>query len=480
MSAFQFPQKKTRIVATIGPASRSPALLEKLILAGMNIARINFAHGDLAGHGQVIRDLRMIAGKLGRRVAIMGDLPGPKMRIGKLQTEPIQLERNQSFTLRIGDGIGDQSGAFMDFAGLAKAVQPGDNIFLNDGYVQLRVDRVNADAVHTSVIVGGELRSHKGVNFPGIDLGISAFTERDGELLQFAAEQQLDAVSQSFVATADDLAEVRAAAQRLGYTPMVIAKIERAGALEHIDAILEAADGIMVARGDLGVEIPIEEVAAVQKDIILRAQLAAKPVITATQMLESMVHYRRPTRAEVSDVTNAILDGSDAVMLSGETAVGDYPDEAVAMMARIAVVAENMPTGDRLIEVLNQAVHAKDGFTGRSCVAEHVSDLQKPWRPISFLRSAPAAARRVVWPAIDCLPGSWPSVPPKSSANNSSLCAVSTRCMWPKWPASWATFVRQWVLEKQLDAGLAILTEGGGTLRTSGATRLEMIDLHHA
>jgi pyruvate kinase len=476
MSKFKFPAKKTRVVATIGPASNSPAMIEKLITAGMNVARINFAHGTLDAHRAVIQTLRSVASRLQRRIAILGDLPGPKMRIGKLHSEPIRLERDQVFTLQVGDDLGDQTHAFMDFARLAQAVKPGDSIFLDDGYIQLGVEQVVGDAVRTRVIVGGELRSHKGVNFPGIDLGISAFTEQDHNLLRFAAEQRLDAVSQSFVSTANDLATVRNAAQALGYAPLIIAKIERAGAVQNIDAILEVCDGIMVARGDLGVEMPIEEVAAVQKEIILRAKLAAKPIITATQMLESMIHNRRPTRAEVSDVTNAILDGSDAVMLSGETAIGDYPEACVAMMTRIAQVAERMPDSNMLGEVLQTALQAK-----AISLEDHVSlstyltaQTMAPDLIFAVTASGGTARRLARFRQTNWIIAFSPN---EATCQQLQFVRGVYTVHVPEYPASWADFARKWVSERSLTAELGILTEGGGTLRTRGATRLEMIDL---
>ena len=246
------PKQKTKIVATIGPASAEMETLQAMIEAGLSIARINFAHGDFASHEQTITNVRAAAGKTGRRVAIFGDLPGPKMRIGQLAEEPIQLEIGQTFTLQTEPMIGNRERVYVQFDGLTDAVKPGDAIYMNDGYIQLRVESVEADAVHCLVRVGGELRSYKGVNFPGIDLGISAFTDQDREFLAFAAGQKLDGVSQSFVATAADIRAVREAAAALDYHPLLIAKIERAGALEHLEEIIAAADGIMVARGDLG------------------------------------------------------------------------------------------------------------------------------------------------------------------------------------------------------------------------------------
>jgi pyruvate kinase len=334
------PAHKTKIVATIGPASQSPAMLKLLIRAGLNVARLNFSHGDFSGHAEVVRRIREASRLTGRRVAIMADLPGPKMRVGKIDPEPINLIRGERFILTNEDIIGNAQRVSMSFKALPRVVKPGNRLFLNDGLVQLVVERVTGHDVHCVVAVGGELRSRKGLNLPGIKLGISAFTDHDRKCLEFAIAQGIDAVSQSFVETAADLEKVRSAAARLGAQPFVIAKIERADALAHYDAILQAADGIMVARGDLGVEVPIEEIAYTQKQLIAKANLAGKPVITATQMLESMVSSRLPTRAEATDVANAILDGTDCVMLSGESAMGKFPEEAVRMLANIAAFTE--------------------------------------------------------------------------------------------------------------------------------------------
>jgi pyruvate kinase len=262
------------------------------------------------------------------------------LRLGKIDPEPIQLLAGAHFTLTSEDIIGGAQRVSTSFDKLPHVVKPGDKIFLNDGLVQLVVERVAANDVKCIVAVGGELRSRKGLNLPGVDLGISAFTERDRACLEFALKQGVDAVSQSFVERATDIHAVRAAAAKIGAQPFVIAKIERADALAHFDEILAAADGIMVARGDLGVEVPIEEIAYTQKQLIAKANLAGQPVITATQMLESMVSSRLPTRAEATDVANAILDGTDCVMLSGESAVGKFPEEAVMMLAKIATFTE--------------------------------------------------------------------------------------------------------------------------------------------
>src|SRR5436305_7074626 len=334
------PTHKTKIVATIGPASESPEMLARLIRAGLDVARLNFSHGSPAKHAEVIQRIRNAARETGRRVAIMADLPGPKMRLGKIDPEPIQLLPGAHFTLTSEDIVGNAQRASTTFQQLARVVKPRDRIFLNDGLVQLVVERVAGDDGECIVAVGGELRSRKGLNLPGVDLGISAFTERDRACLEFALKEGVDAVSQSFVERAADIHAVRAAAAKIGAQPFVIAKIERADALKHFDEILAAADGIMVARGDLGVEVPIEEIACTQKQLIAKANLAGQPVITATQMLESMVSSRLPTRAEATDVANAILDGTDCVMLSGESAVGNFPEEAVTMLAKIATFTE--------------------------------------------------------------------------------------------------------------------------------------------
>jgi pyruvate kinase len=370
------PERKTKIVATIGPASESPEMLVRLIEAGLNVARLNFSHGDFSHHAKVVRRIRDAARATRRRVAIMADLPGPKMRLGKIDPEPIQLVPGARFTLTTEEIVGDGQRVSMSFEQLPRVVKPGHRIFLNDGLVQLLVDRVVGDDVKCTVAVGGELRSRKGLNLPGVDLGISAFTERDRTCLEFALEVGVDAVSQSFVECAADIEAVRAAAKNMGAQPFIIAKIERFDALAHFDEILTAADGIMVARGDLGVEVPIEKIAHTQKRLIAKANVTGKPVITATQMLESMMASRLPTRAEATDVANAILDGTDCIMLSGESAMGKFPEEAVTMLAKIAAFTEThrprtslaaqqeflghhpAPTGsDRMASLVEHALH---------------------------------------------------------------------------------------------------------------------------
>ena len=313
----------------------------------MDIARLNFSHGDFAWQRTAISNLRQAARLASKHVTIMADLPGPKLRIGQVANEPIELGRGAPFTLTTDEIAGDNRRVSVNFPRLLTAVKPGDCVFINDGNIQLEVVKVAGNDVECRVLVGGELRSRKGLNLPGIDLGISAFTDKDRDCLKFAMENGVDAISQSFIETAADVDAVRQAAAELGHHPFIIAKIERAGALAHIAEILKSTDGIMIARGDLGVETPIERMAVVQKQLICQANQFGKPVITATQLLESMVDHNRPTRAEATDVANAILDGSDGVMLSEESATGKFPVEAVKMLVKIAAATEPYLTAVR-------------------------------------------------------------------------------------------------------------------------------------
>jgi pyruvate kinase len=345
---MSLPSKKTKIICTIGPASSTQPVLEQMIQNGMDIARVNLTHGNLDKHAEALANVRAAAAAVCRPVAIWGDLPGPKLRIGRLAGDTIRLERGQRFILQAGEFVGDVSRAAVGFTALPKAVRAGDRIFLRDGFIELEVEAGCGEEIHCRVLVGGELRTHDGMNVPGVDLGRLAFTDRDRARLAFAAEQRLDAISPSFIQNAADLSAVRTASAALDYRPFLLAKIERALAVQDLDAILDSADGIVVARGDLGVETPIEEIALLQKRLIHQANLRAKPVVTATHMLESMVHHQLPTRAEVADVTNAILDGTDCLTLSAETALGNHPVQTVAMMGRIAQATEAQASRDQI------------------------------------------------------------------------------------------------------------------------------------
>jgi pyruvate kinase len=476
MTKTALPPKKTKIVCTIGPASQSRAVIEQLIANGMNVARINFAHGDLNGHAQVIAELRAAAAALGKRVAILGDLPGPKMRIGRLEKEPIDLLRGQPFIIQTDEIVGDNRRVSMGFPDLPRIVKPGDLIYVNDGYIQLEVERAAGQEIHCRVRVGGELRSYKGVNFPGIDLGISAFTEHDRQFLQFAAEQKLEAVSQSFVQDARDIEAVRNAATALGYTPFIIAKIERSRAVDNLDEILGSADGLMVARGDLGVEIPFAQVAVIQKEIIRRANLRGKPVITATQMLESMIVNRRPTRAEVSDVANAIEDGTDCTMLSGETAVGSYPAEAVAAMAEIARFMEEKQKS-KLLATLLEAGKTRGELRRPDQISLSVYFAVEALQPnVVFARTRSGAAARNL--ARFRLPVWIVALSQSDKTCQELLFSYGVYPVHqPELPGSWARTAVDWLEQHKLDAELAILVEESDTRRERDTTLIEIIDL---
>jgi pyruvate kinase len=467
---------KTRIVATIGPASESPEMLEKLLRAGLNVARLNFSHGDFAEHAQRIGRLRAAAKTTGVPVAIMADLPGPKMRVGKIDPEPIQLASGASFSLTTDDIVGNAQRVSVSFAPLPRVVKRGDRLFLNDGLVQLRVEQVSGNDVVCKVEVGGELRSRKGLNLPGIQLGINAFTDHDRDCLQFAIEHGVDAVSQSFVETAADIAAVRKAAEELGRVPFIIAKIERAGALEHIDEILAAADGIMVARGDLGVEVPIEQIALTQKLLIAKANLAGKPVITATQMLESMVASRLPTRAEATDVANAILDGTDCLMLSAESAMGRFPEEAVAMLARIAVNVEANRPHARLADLRALCAQQKPRTVaeGIASVVEHA--LETVPFPVVFVPTLSGTTARMI---SRYKPAAWVvAVASNPAACQNLLFSYGVQPLeLSQDPASWREFAAGWLRENGVEAKGAILVTGPSKEHPEANHRIEFLRL---
>lgn len=338
--------RRAKIVATIGPASDSEQTLESLIKAGMNVARLNFSHGTHEQHANRVAAIRAVSKKLGIPIGILQDLQGPKIRVGKLSA-PLQLSSGEQVCLYATQDEPpktDNQLLPVDFRELFDSVQAGDRLLLDDGRLALEVVSAEGRVVHAKVLVGGELSSHKGINLPGVKLRIAGFTEKDKADLAFGISQGVNAVAISFVRSADDVRAVRAAMQAYSKdkcAPLLIAKLEKPEAMNELEAILDVVDGVMVARGDLGVELPPERVPSLQKMIIHAANARAKLVITATQMLESMIQNPLPTRAEASDVANAIFDGTDAVMLSAETAAGEYPSEAVAMMSRIVLEAES-------------------------------------------------------------------------------------------------------------------------------------------
>jgi len=464
---------KTKIVATIGPACESPQMLERLVRAGMNIARLNFSHGDFTGHAGRIARIREAERATGLRVVIMADLPGPKMRLGRIDPEPIQLCPGEPFTLTGDDIVGTPQRVSTTFDRLPRVVKPGNRLFLNDGLVQLVVERVTGTDVQCTVAVGGELRSKKGLNLPGIDLGIGAFTDHDRACLEFALEHGVDAVSQSFVETADDVDAVRAAANAVGKHPFVIAKIERADALTHFDEILQATDGIMVARGDLGVEVPVEQIAVIQKQLIARASRVGKPVITATQMLESMTANRLPTRAESTDVANAILDGTDCIMLSGESAVGSYPEEAVAMLAKIAAYTEahRSPTRLDLNAMASEPQPATRGEAIASVVEHALATV--PCAAV-FVPTRTGATARMI---SRFNPAVWIVALSRDAAVCQGL--AFSYGVYPMQlahePESWRDFARQWFREHHVPDALAMLVAGPSTRNPDTNHRLEFL-----
>ncbi|QSV63390.1 MAG: pyruvate kinase [Dolichospermum sp. DL01] len=346
MTKLRDSQRRTKIVATIGPATSSPEMLKAIIEAGATTLRLNFSHGTHADHQRSIRLIRQTAFELNRPVAILQDLQGPKIRLGRFETGSIILAKGDRFTLtnRLIEGTQQISCVTYDY--LADEVPVGSNILLDDGKVEMVVEEINHEKgdLHCRVTVPGKLSNNKGVNFPGVYLSIKAMTDKDREDLMFGLDQGVDWVALSFVRNPQDIIEIKELISSTGKNVPVVAKIEKHEAIEQMEAVLSLCDGVMVARGDLGVELPAEDVPVLQKRLIATANRLGIPIITATQMLDSMVSNPRPTRAEVSDVANAILDGTDAVMLSNETAVGSFPVEAVATMARIAERIEQEET----------------------------------------------------------------------------------------------------------------------------------------
>jgi pyruvate kinase len=337
--------RHSKIVCTIGPACRSPRLLERLLRAGMDVARLNFSHGTHDEHAHTIVQLRATSRELKKTIAILADLQGPKIRTGALAVGgPVLLLTGHKFVITTARVLGDSTRVSTTFRPLPREVHRGDRILLSDGLIELRVGKVRGGEVICEVVNGGALGEHKGINLPGVELRVPAVTQKDREDLAFALKQGADYIAVSFVRRPEDVLVAKSLIRRWGKDTPVIAKLEKPEAIENLDGILRVADGVMVARGDLGVEMSPERVPVVQKTIIARAREFRRPVITATQMLESMTENPRPTRAEASDVANAIFDGSDAVMLSAETASGKYPVEAVSMMARIIEEAETSIT----------------------------------------------------------------------------------------------------------------------------------------
>jgi pyruvate kinase len=403
----QLTMRRAKIVATIGPASHSPERLRELILAGMDVVRINMSHGSHESHAETIKNARQIASDLNQPLAILLDLRGPKIRTGALQDHQlVNLQAGQLLTITTRDVVGDSSIVSTSYAHLPQDVTAGDRILFADGLIELRVEQVGQTDVVCRVVNGGELGEGKGINLPGIKISAPSLTEKDRVDLSFGLNQQVDYVALSFVRSARDCIGAKTLIEFLGANVPLIAKIEKREALEDLDNIIAASDGVMVARGDLGVETAVESVPFYQKQIIAKANAAEKLVITATQMLESMTHEPRPTRAEASDVANAILDGTDAVMLSAETAIGDYPVQAVETMSRIISFTEtscyqddrfrdlihSLQTGQEGRAIAEAAVFAAQElsaklilvFSKSGRMARHIAALRPKQRIIAF------------------------------------------------------------------------------------------------
>ncbi len=414
--------RRAKIVATIGPASRAPAVLRELLLAGVDVVRVNMSHGAYDEHAATIHTARALASELNRPLAILLDLSGPKIRTGLLQNhQPIHLQAGQLLTITTRDVVGDASTVSTSYAHLPHDVGAGDRILFADGLIELRVEQVGPTDVICRVINGGELGEHKGINLPGVTLSTPSLTEKDQADLRFGLEQGVDYVALSFVRSASDCLRAKTLIESLNASTPLIAKIEKREALEDLDNIIAACDGVMVARGDLGVETSVESVPFYQKQIIAKANAAEKLVITATQMLESMTHEPRPTRAEASDVANAILDGTDSAMLSAETAVGNYPVQAVETMARIISFTETAcpPPEDRTREMIRGHQTGKEGraiaeaavyaaqemraqfivvFSKSGTMARHIAALRPAPRIIAFTPLEPTRrALAAVW-----------------------------------------------------------------------------------
>lgn len=383
--------RRAKIVATLGPACSTPEVFRQLVRAGLDVARLNFSHGSHAQKAELIRMVRTVAKEEGKPICILADLQGPKIRTGKLKGhKPVQLIAGKRLTITPREIEGTAAIVGTTFKTLAENLEPGSRILLSDGLIELRVEQVKGLDVVCAIVNGGMLGENKGINLPGIAVNVPSLTEKDEEDLIFAIGQGVDTLAVSFVRTADDIRHVKNRLAALKSDAWIIAKLEKPQAIEHLDSILEITDAIMVARGDLGVEVPPEKVPAIQKHIIRRAAEYRKPVITATQMLESMIENPRPTRAEASDVANAVLDGTDAVMLSAETSVGRYPVEAVKTMARIICAVEDETLTQGLPPLMNKP-RTKGGAVARA--AAELGDYLSAKYLVAFTQSGDTARR---------------------------------------------------------------------------------------
>jgi pyruvate kinase len=400
----------TKIIATLGPASSDQRIVDALVAAGADVFRLNFSHGTQAEHAGRFNGIRDAASRVGRHIPVLQDLSGPKIRTGRLlDGQPIALAEGSRLTLAIGDGVGSPGRVFTAYEPLARAVRPGDRLLLDDGRIELQVEAVSGSEIQTSVVDGGVLAERKGINAPGVPLPAAGVTEKDARDLAFGLALGVDLVALSFVQSAADVEAAKAIVAREGRPDVpVIAKLERPEALDHLDAILDAADGVMVARGDLGLEIPFQRVPRVQRDVLQRAHERGVPTILATQVLESMRTEARPTRAEVSDAAHAVSEGADAIMLSGETAAGAYPVRAVEMLdaiireAEIDTVAPAATRSDHIAALCDGAVALARQSGAAAIVAvtregrtARLLSMRRPRAPIFVATDREDVARRV-------------------------------------------------------------------------------------
>ncbi len=467
--------QKTKIVCTIGPACSSPDVMAGMVRSGMGAARLNFAHGDRESMAELLDRLEAVSREVGRRITVLADLAGPKIRVGDLRQGSLDLQRGDGITLMDGRPRARDE-VPLAVSGVAGRLESGDLVFMNDGFIRLSVIGVEEGRARCRVESGGRLFSGKGVNVPGRDLGLEALTESDRDWIAFAAEHAIDALSVSFVRSAGDVEKVRGIAAGLDYRPFLVAKIERGQALANLDGILASADGLMVARGDLGVETEIERIALVQKTLIRRARYAEKPVITATQMLESMVSNPRPTRAEATDVANAVLDGTDCLMLSEETAMGEYPVETVATMARIAgLTEERMARDPGFADTIRWDRGPRRDV--RDLVVDSVKTIVEASEPVAVVT-----------------PTSGGTTPRKISRHRLPVWVVAVTTeertcrelglSWgvhpvlvPQRPPGWEEFAADWIRRQGIDSGLVILTEGSSAADADALSRTEIIRL---
>ena len=366
-------KQKTKIICTIGPASASEKVIRDLISHGMSLARLNFSHGSYEAHQEKIAIIRGASAEMRRPVAILQDLQGPKIRVGEIPSPGILLKPGETFSLTSEENVATSTMVSVSHRNLPREVEVGDRILLSDGLLELIVDSIESQRIHCKVITGGLLTSHKGINLPTGSIQTTSMTQKDLNDLNFGLDQDVDYVALSFVRTADDILHIKEVIKSKGKKTPVIAKIEKHEALHHIDDIIAVSDGIMVARGDLGVEIPLENVPGIQKMLIQKSNDAGKPVIIATQMLRSMVDSPRPTRAEATDVANAVLEGADAIMLSEETAMGDYPVQAVMYMARIAGHAEKDFPHEKYLKLLPKPEISESVAYAACVMADHLN-----------------------------------------------------------------------------------------------------------